>query len=247
MPTIDPSSTQKRTALTLLNTVLGEIGMPAISSVLSTDDTAVQLVYLANGLGSRVGLLPFWSELSETFSVTTIAGQTTYGLPADWAVPIQGTAWDRSARWPLIGPSPPAQWQILQSGFGVAAPQFRFRFINYQLVLFPEPAAGHEIVHEYLSSGWVLGLSGPTATQRKPRITADTDYVLFNEEMFITGVKTAWLLAKGLDASAALSEFQKMIEAGWANSSSAPILSFCTDPGDFFITLANVPDAGFGS
>lgn len=246
MPTINPATTQKRTALELLNTVMGEIGMPAISSVLSTEDTAVQLLYLANGVGSRIAMLPFWTELVETWEFTTTT-ETNYDLPLDWGVPTIGTGWDRSARWPLIGPSPPAQWQVLESGFGIAAPQFRFRFIDGQLVLFPAPEAGHDMVHEYLSTGWVLGLEGTIATLRKPRITVDADYVLFNEEMFITGVKVAWLLAKGLEATAAISEFTRMLEAGWATTGSAPILSFSPDPGNFFITLANVPDTGFGS
>lgn len=246
MPTINPATTQKRTALTLINTALGEIGMSQISSVLATDDTAVQAVYLANGLGSRIALLPFWSELVETFLWTSVLDQTTYDLPLDWGVPTNGTAWDRSSRWPLIGPTPPVQWQVLQSGFGVAAPQYRFRFINYQLVLFPAPPAGLTQVHEYLSTGWALGLVGATATLRKPRITADTDYVLFKEEMFITGLKAAWLQAKGLNSVGAVEEFTRMMEASWAASAGAPILSFAPDPGNFFVTLANVPDTNFG-
>lgn len=248
MPTINPATTQRRTALVLLNTVLGEVGMPAISSVQSSDDTATQLLYLANGVASRVAQLPFWSELNETATWTTVANQTLYDLPADWGVPTVGTAWDRTARWPLVGPSPSTQWQVLQSGFGVAAPQFRFRFIGEQMELYPPNIpADRQIVHEYLSKGWALGLSGATATLRKPRITLDTDYVLLSEEMFITGTKAAWLNAKGLDSSNAVAAFNQMLEAGWAASNSAPILSFAPDPGNFFVTLANVPNTGFGS
>lgn len=246
MPTINPATTQKRQALELFNTILGELGMPAITAVNSTDDTAVQLLYLANGLGSRVAQLPFWAELSETFTLVTVDGQTEYDLPLDWGVPITGTSWDRSMKWPLIGPTPPIQWQTLQSGFGMAAPQFRFRFIGTQLVLYPAPGADHEMVHEYLSTGWVLGLNGSVNDQRKPRITADTDYILFSEEMFICGVKTAWLEAKGLDSSKARSEFERMLEAGWANSASAPVLNWTPNPSNFFVTLANVPDTGYG-
>jgi hypothetical protein len=248
VPTINPAATNKRTALVLLNTALAELGMPSISSINSTDDTAVQLLALANGLGSRVAQLPFWAELVETFTITTVEDQDTYDLPLDWGVPVVGTTWDRSTRWPLIGPTPPIQWQTLQSGFGLAAPQYRYRFVGLQIIFYPSNVAGdHTVVHEYLSTGWALGLSGATATVRKPRITADTDYVLFSEEMFICGVKVAWLMAKGLESTNALIEFGRMLEAGWANSSSAPVINFVPNPGNFFITLANVPDTGYGS
>lgn len=247
MPTINPSSTNKRTSLVLLNTVLGEIGMPAITSVNSTDDTAVQLLYLANGVGEQLAMLPFWSELVETMTTTTIAGQTTYDLPIDWGVPIPGTTWDRTARWPLVGPVPSQQWQILESGIGSGTPQLRYRFINGQLVFHADPGVGRTVVVEYLSNGWALGLSGGTATTRKPRITVDTDYVLFPDRVFICGVKLAWLLAKGLNASAALAQFNQILEAGWAASNSAPILSFVPQCDDFLIDLRNVPQTGFGS
>lgn len=245
MPTVNPATTQKRTALELLNTVLGEVGMPLSASILSSDDTMTQLLYLANGLGSRVAQLPFWASLIETWEITTTTA-TEYDLPADWGVPTNGTAWDRSGRWPLIGPVGPIGWQYLKSGFGVAAPQYRYRFIDEQMVFFPAPIAGLTVVHEYQSTGWVLGLDGALATQRKPRITADSDYILLSEEMFICGVKLVWLEAKGLDSSKALVEFLQMLEAGWAASNGAPIVSFVPTPPNFLITQYNLPDTGYG-
>lgn len=247
MPTIDPSSTQKRQALALLNTVLGEIGMPPMTSILEGTDTSVQLLYLANGFGSRLALLPFWATLTETFSTTTVDSQTEYDLPVDWGVPLASTAWDRTSRWPLIGPVTAPQWQILQSSLSVAAPQYRFRFADLQLQISPPPPAGLNLVHEYLSTGWALGLSGLTNTVRKPRITSDDDYVLFSEEMFICGVKAAWLGAKGLDNRAAVAEFKDMLEAAWAATNSASILPFGGGCGSFLLGYQNVPDTGFGS
>jgi hypothetical protein len=103
-------------------------------------------------------------------------------------------------------------------------------------------------VQEYLSTGWVLGMGALVADTRKPRITLDTDYVLLDEEMFITGVKLAWLEAKGLDSSKALEAFKVQLEAAWGSSAGAPILSYT--PSEYAVLLlsyANVPDAGFGS
>ena len=245
MPIINPTTTQKRTALQLLNTVLGELGMPLTNSVNALDDTAVQLLYLANGLGSRMAKLPFWADLAEEFTVTTTTAEA-YDLPVDWGVPLYGTTWDRSNRWPLVGPVTSSQWQVLKSGLGQAYPRFRFRYKGGQFLLHTAPEAGHTIVQEYLSTGWVLGIDGAVASQRKPRISSDSDYVLLDEEMFITGTKLAWLEAKGLDSSKALVEFNSMLEAGWANNSGAPVLEFVRTDEQVLLGYQNIPDTGYG-
>lgn len=246
MPTINPASTQRRTALTLLNTVLGEIGMPSISSVSATDDTAVQLLYLANGFGSRLARLPFWTELIEEFSITT-DGSSSYDLPIDWGVPLADTQWDRSASWPLRGPTTPRTWQIFQSGIGAVGPQYRYRYKGSTIEFTPTPDSSLTLVQEYLSTGWALGLAGDTATERKPRITDNSDYVLFDEEMFICGVKLAWLEAKGLDSSKALIDFTEMLEAGWSSTRGANTLSLVPQVTLPFLSESNIPDHGYGS
>lgn len=246
MPTIDPNTTQKRTALELLQTILGELGLGQVGSILAGDDMTVQLLYLMNGLGSRLAKMPFWSELVEEWSITTTTA-AEYDLPNDWGVPLAGTNWDRTARWPLVGPVTSAEWQVLKSGFGAAAPRFRFRFKEGQFCLHTNPEAGLTIVQEYLSTGWVLGLTGATATERKPRITADTDYVLLDEEMFICGVKLVWKEAKGLESSALLQDFKVMLEAAWGSSAGAPILSLAPPEVSMLLGYGNVPDTNYGT
>lgn len=247
MPSITLSTTQQRTALTLLNTVLGELGMPSSNSVTDGEDTMVQLLYLANGLGSRLALLPFWAPLITTFPITTVDAQTDYDLPTDFGVPLSGTTWDRTAAWPLVGPVAPPQWQMLQSGLGTAGPQFRFRYAGLKLQVNPAPPANLTLVQEYLSRNWVLGVSGTVASISKPRITASDDYILLNEEMFITGVKAAWLQAKGLNSVAAVDEFKRMMEAAWGAVNSAAILSFSGGDAYPFLSWENIPDHGYGT
>lgn len=246
MPIIDPVTTQRRPALVLMQTILGEVGMPQPGSILAGDDTTVQLLYLMNGFGARLSRMPFWSELVEEFNVTTTT-DTEYDLPFDWGVPLAGTNWDRTARWPLVGPVTPAEWQVLKSGFGAAAPRFRFRFKDAQFCLHTTPEVGLTIVQEYLSTGWILGLSGATATVRKPRITLDTDYVLLDEEMFICGVKLLWKEAKGLDTAALVGDFKAMLDAAWGSSAGAPILSLAPSGVSMLLGYGNVPDTNFGA
>lgn len=248
-PAIPVATTRKRTALQIVQQAMGEIGMPRPATLSNgADETGQQLLFLLNGLGEKLARLPLWSETrAEWLLVTTTAAD--YDLPADWLVPLQGTTWDRSGRWPVLGPKTPQEWQTLKSGFGIAAPQYRFRFINGQFSLFPAPAAGLTLVNEYLSANWVYGLATPsatTATVGKFRITADTDYPLLDDLLLITGLKLAWREAKGLDASKVQEEFEDMLEAAWANSNSAPVLSLSPNPAGIFLSEWNAPDTGYG-
>lgn len=231
-----------------MNTVLGEVGMPLTNSILSTEGTTIQMLYLMNGLGENLAKFPLWADLRQEFLITTTT-DTAYDLPTDWGVPLNGTAWDRSGRWPLLGPKTPVEWQYLQSGFGVAAPQYRWRLFGRQFNLFPAPIAGLTLVEEYLSSNWAVGVTAPgtVASTGKPRFSADTDYCLLDERMMIEGSKLAFLEAKGLDSSKAFRNFTDMLEAAWANSNAAPTLSLAPIPTNQFITEWNAPDTGYGT
>lgn len=245
MPSIDLATTQLRTATQLLNAAQAELGLPQSSSVLAVDNTTVQMLALMNALGEALAKFPLWENLRKEFIVTTTT-DSAYNLPVDWNVPLNGTTWDRTGRWPLLGPKTPTEWQYLKSGFGVAAPQYRYRYYNRQFNLFPAPIAGLEIVQEYLSTNWVLGVNGPVADIGKPRITLADDYILLDERMFIEGAKLSFLEAKGLDSSKAFRNFSDLLEAAWADSTGAPVLSMAPIPSNIFITEWNAPDTGYG-
>jgi hypothetical protein len=247
-PSINVSTTTRRTGLELIQAAMGEIGMPRPASIEDgNDETAIQLLYQFNELGENLSRFPFFSELSQTWSITTTTA-TAYDLPADWACPLSGTNWDRSGRWPLLGPKTPAEWQYLQSGFGVAAPQYRFRYYGGQYHLFPAPVAGLTIVQEYLSTHWVLGIGATPglADTAKIRVTLNTDYCILDERMMIEGLKLAFLESKGLDSSIQSRKWERMMEAAWANSKGAPSLSLAPIPANIFITEWNAPDTGYG-
>jgi hypothetical protein len=244
---IDPTTTGRRTALQLLNAVQAELALTQSGSVGATDTETVQLVALMNALGEDLSRLPLWAETREVWTITTTTAEQ-YALPSDWLVPLNGTSWDRTGRWPLLGPKTPVEWQYLQSGFGVAAPQYRYRFYGGYFNLFPAPVADLTIVHEYLSASWVLGVSGTgLADTGKRRISDDTDYPLLDERMLIEGTKLRFLEEKGLDTNRSQEKFENMLEAAWANSNAAPVLSYAPLPANIFITEWNAPDTGYGT
>jgi hypothetical protein len=249
-PPIVVATTRRRNALQIVQQAMGEIGMPRPTTLAAgADETANQLLFLLNGLGERLARLPLWEATRAEWVITTTTA-TAYDLPEDWLVPLADTAWDRTGRWPLIGPKTPSEWQVLQSsGFGSAPTATRFRFFNGQFNLSEAPVAGQTYVYEYLSASWVIGLATVAATQadvRKYRISADTDYPLLDEQMLITGLKLAFREAKGMDSSKVQEEFEDMLEAAWANAISAKTLSLAADPQPAFLSLANIADSDYG-
>lgn len=248
LPSITIATTQRRTALACIQAAMAEVGMPRPNTLEDPyDETAVQLLSLYNALGESLCLFPFFEELTTTWSITTTTADA-YDLPADWGTPVSGTNWDRTGRWPLLGPRTASEWQFLKSGFGVAAPQYRFRFFGGQFNLFPAPIAGLTIVQEYISKFWVLGVgTNPAiADTGKIRVTMDSDYGILDERMMIEGLQLAFLEKKGLDSTLQNRKWETMMEAAWANSKGAPILNLAPTPSSIFLSEYNVPDTGFG-
>jgi hypothetical protein len=247
MPSINLSSPYKDNALTLINKVLAELGLPQSSSVVSPDATTTQVVSLMNGLGDDLARLPLWEDLRVEWTITTTTA-AAYDLPEDWGVPLADTQWDRSGRWPLRGPRTPSEWQYLKSGFGVAAPRYRYRYFNRQFNLHPAPQAGLTLVMEYLSQGWVLAVgSNPSvADVRRRGIVADTNYSLIDDRVMVQGTKLRFLEAKGLESSKARKQFELMLEAAWSSSTGATAIPLDGGRDSFFLTDRNIPDTGYG-
>ena len=82
-----------------------------------------------------------------------------YPLPADWKKQLPQTEWDRTNRWPLIGPQTPQMWQSLKSGIVYAGIGEHFRISGNSITLTPPPSDGLLIGFEYLSKIGSLALT----------------------------------------------------------------------------------------
>ena len=123
--------------------------------------------------------------------------QVNYPLPADWGGQIPQTEWDRTNRWPLIGPKSSQEWQSFKSGF-VRRPKASIRIIDGSVHLNPPPSInGGILAYEYISSYWAISATGTP----KYTFTADDDTCVFDDSLMILGTQTLWLRAKGLDNS----------------------------------------------
>ena len=167
--------------------------------------------------------------------------QVAYDLPSDWLSEIPQTEWDRTNRWPLLGPQSPQDWQSFKSGIVYAGPRQRFRIQENQILINPPPPNGLLFSLEYISTGWVIN----SVNQRLPRFTNDTDTAIFPDSLLITGLKAQFKAAKGLDGTFDLAEFRVMLDTIKAQDKSAPKLSLSPQPGEVLLSVANIQDGNW--
>ena len=180
-------------------------------------------------------------EATESGTVELQFAQNKFDLPSDWQRQIPQTEWNRTQRWELLGPKSAQEWQTFKSGIVSAGPRQRFRILQNQLCLNPSPPDNQTLSFEYISNGWVEGADGVG----KVEVTADTDTFIFSDSLLITGLKSQWMVAKGLDASFSLGEFRYLLEQEKSTNKSAPVLSTGAFAGSLLLTDQNMVDGSY--
>lgn len=224
-------------------------GSNIITGLSSTADLSTQFTLIGEGIQPFAQItavnnltevtMDMVAEKSGTFEFQF--AQNFYDLPEDWNRQIPQTEWNRSQRWALLGPKSAQEWQTFKSGIVSAGPRQRFRILQNQLALNPSPPDGQTLSFEYISNGWVEGADGVAKTE----ITADTDEFIFSDSLLITGLKSQWMVAKGLDATFSLSEFRWLLEQEKSTNKSAPMLSVGAMQGSILLTNANMLDGNW--
>lgn len=223
------------------------------SSVISNipDTTGITTQFGVNGPGTTpfaqvvsVGANSVTLNMPMTETLTAASfqfSQVAYDLPSDWLSEIPQTEWDRTNRWPLLGPQSPQDWQSFKSGIVYAGPRQRFRIQENQILINPPPPNGLMFSSEYISSGWVIN----TVNQRLTKFTSDTDTAIFPDSLLVTGLKAQWKAAKGLDGTFDLGEFRLLLETMKAQDKSAPKLSLSPVATSVLLSTANLPDGNW--
>lgn len=178
---------------------------------------------------------------SQSATADLTFSRTQYPLPSDWLMQIPQTEWDRTNRWPLLGPKSPQEWQSFKSGIVYAGPRERFRILQNTIAINPPPPNGLMFAFEYISTGWVISAAGA----RQNKYLADTDSAIFPDSLLITGLKSLWKVAKGLDGSFDLGEFRVLLETIKSQDRSAPKLSLSPYGGSVLMTGYNLPDGNW--
>jgi hypothetical protein len=224
-------------------------GSPVISNIADTSAITTDFSLIGPGVTPFAQVVSVGANtvtlnmpLTETQAGATFQfSQVQYALPSDWLSQIPQTEWDRTNRWPLIGPQSPQEWQSFKSGIVDAGPRERFRIQEGKISINPPPPNGWLFAFEYKSSGWVIN----SVNQRLTKFSADTDTAIFDDSLLITGLKAQWKAAKGLDGAFDLSEFRSLLDICKAQDKSAPKLSLSPYGGSVLLSLDNVVDGNF--
>lgn len=214
--------------------VTGE-AIPVAARVL-TVDSATQITMDMVATGTVIG-----TDL--TF------GQDTYPEPAFFDRFINGTAWDRTNRWQLIGPDSPQLDEFHRSGIVTTGPRRHFRQTGsleagtYRL--WPPPQTvdtPFQIAWEYISLAWCQSDSGVLQV----KMTADTDVPLVDSQAIVMDVKWRFLEAKGIPTAKSMQmEYSDYMSQLIARDGGAPTLRTGRRYSPYLLTTWNVQDANF--
>lgn len=234
-------------ATTIINRAAAEVGLTPVTNPYSTADAAfTQLTYLLNSVGQELVRSHNWNFLRRRATFTTVNAQANYAYETDQLRFYNNTFWDETDDEPLLGPLSPQEWATLESEAVAAPAETYFRVFDGEIQIYPTPVTSDlkDIAYEYLANSWVL-LADNTTYARE--VANNDDKVLFDELLVVQALKVKFLIAKGLDATAAQDDYNQTFELLTSaeqpsrdihigNSSGYPYL----DP------ITNVRDTGYG-
>lgn len=199
--------------LTLCQTVAEECGYGVPASIVgNTDDTAIQLLALANKAGKALAKKP-WQALQSEHTFSTVAGTETYVLPSDYGWYTNNTAWDATNYWQLRGSLSAADWRAYKNGVVNASPRTLFRVRRNLIYLNPIPTSVRSVTIEYISNAWCAS----AAAVNQSAFAADTDVTNIDEFLVMLDLTWRFLERKGVAYAEQNLEAETMIGLAMAH------------------------------
>lgn len=158
---------------TVIRNVANEAGYTVESNILtSTETTTKQLVAIANRINRDIFEAFPWPKCFASGSITTVAGQATYALPAAFSMYQYETFWNQSTRWRVLGPISEQDFAQIQ-GYGVLPTvyqRFQIRGMsNNEILISPTPgSSGQILIFEYIADRSVVPKTWITSTYFAP-------------------------------------------------------------------------------
>jgi len=231
------------------DTVLGTSNITNASSISGLDTTYQisgtginQATYIASAPSGSTIPLSQPATVTATGSTFTLT-KVKYSMPSDYDRIIDGTQWDKSKHWKMLGPETAQQWEWLISGYISTGPRVRFRIFGGYFQIWPALGTNEVLGFEYVSNGWAAD-SGGTA---KTSFTADTDTCIYPDRLMVLGLKLKYFSIKGFDTTDLRRDYETELSIAQANDSGSPTLSFAPRPSEVLIGWENIPDSGYGT
>lgn len=241
------------TLLSVVTAVCSEIGLPIPSTVVgSTSQQVRQLVAYANMTGDQLRDEFDWPALRKLCTITTVSGTAGYTISAlDGATTlpcsriVQETGWDDTNSWYFLGPINDAEWNAWQYGVRTTPIRKIWRTTSDDAIeMFPTPTAnGDSLKISFITSYWARTNAGVL----QGSLIADDDVHLYNDRMFVAGVKWRFLEQKGLPFALPKAEYDRMLLARKAASRPGRTVSLDgRRRGIHFVDYRNTPETGYG-
>lgn len=245
--------------LITVGTVTG--GSPIITGIPSTAAvTAETFVVFGNAIPPAARVLTVDSPTQVTMDMVATGNATTAGTPITFSQDtypeppafdrfINGTAWDRTNRWQLIGPDSPQLDEYHRSGIVTTGPRRHFRQVGALAAgtyrLWPPPQtvdSPFQIAWEYITLAWCQSSGGTLQTS----MTADTDVPLLDSQAIVMDVKWRFLQMKGIPTAASLqTEALDYVQQLIARDGGAPTLMMGRRYSPYLLSPFNIQDSNF--
>lgn len=233
------------TAIDTLHQVAGELGLAKPATITGLQDIqSVQLLALLNSAGNELLMYYTWSQFRREWAFETVPNVGSYTVPSDWLYFLDQTQWDRTNRWPLLGPKSAQEWAWLKGSLVAALPRQRFRVVGDQFLIWPTPVgttAPFTFAMEYMSRNWVINSSGQPASM----IYKDGDIIQFNPWLMIKFVKMKFYELKGFQTDAVQGDFLRVFNSLTGQDTGAAILSLTPGYTNQYLGYQSVPDGSW--
>lgn len=239
MPTFQRHITGAQAVIDTLKT----LGQPTAEVIAGNTNGQIETMWhYATEVGKELMSEYEWAFSRQELTLT-LDGSITYDLPDDFNGFIGSSAWNRTTAFPVSGDFKPQVWQALKANNVLGTLNIVYRLLTDQLELLQDPGDSQEVVLPYFSRGWCRDESG----NLQDNLIADTDVVLFDEILFKVALKRKWLIENKFDTGRVEQEYTAALNKAKARDTTAQTLSLAPARGAVFISVANVPETGYGS
>lgn len=212
-----------RQLLDIIKDAVRAKGVTAPSSIVSSDDFALQLLNLAKETAADLLSRPFdWENLQREATFTTVAGETQINLRSTYPYLkkiIDGTVWNRTLQQPMKTVSAQA-WQSMKAT-GFAATPYIYRLRGGVWVMPEDTDSGQTISFEYVDERPWVDAGG----NKLLNPSSDSDVFLLPDNLMLLGVRWRFLEAKGLEYGESFRLYEDQISKCMSDDKPAETLS----------------------
>lgn len=211
--------------LTIISNAAPDVGLNTPTSVIGNTDLLVKQLYQSCRTECFDLLRRYdWQVLTKETTFTTVAleQQTTLAAigAADFYRLIDGSMFNRTQNWAVLGPLSSQEWQLKKSSQAQVGIRNFFRIRGDAILFFPTPTAGNSIYLEYISKKWCQS----NASVAQADWVADSDTALIDEELIRLGTIWRFKKSKGLEYGEDFRTYEMALESVFGpDGARAPI------------------------